>query len=363
MKLSLLRNRIFDLFGYCITCVLVVAQFPQKIFVFRRALFLVLAMTGSFLPMIQARVYPTLFLHGLHAGPLQAAKYIHKHIASATGETILSRWAINVLSEPLVAPVFGEISLRNRKTDSYSKRVVCGITFLLDKKVLGYEVQEKASSTGFTLAGRGLNIFNNNFGQQADLDVIKLAYETHKQAYPDDKMLVWGCSRGAAAACTFICTESDAADHIQLVVLEGCFDSSVSVIEKRFKRFGKGGIKRIKKFFEKRTYWRQNGISPLAVLDKWPDNVPVLFVTSRKDTVVPMECAINCAKKLKALKPNLDVYLLVLENSSHSGYAIDNYADRVLYENVVNAFYQKYGWKHDAIKAALGSCDLEKIKL
>lgn len=336
----------------------------MKLSLLRNRIFLALAIMGSFLPMVQAKVYPTLFLHGLHAGPLQAAKYIHKHIASATGETILSRWAINVLSEPLVAPVFPEISLRNRKTDSYSKSVVCGITNLLDKKVLGYEVQEKTSSTGFTLAGRGLSIFNNNFGQQADLDVIKIAYETHKNAYPDDKMLVWGCSRGAAAACTFVCTESaDVADHVQLVVLEGCFDSSVSVIEKRFKRFGKSGIKRIKSFFEKRTQWRQKGISPLAVLDKWPDNVPVLFVTSRKDSVVPMECAVNCAKQLKKFKPNVNVYLLVLENSSHAGYAIDNYADRVLYENVVNAFYKKYGWKHDAVKAALGSSDLEKIKL
>lgn len=336
----------------------------MKLSLLRNPIFLVLVIMSSFAPMVQAKVYPTLFLHGLHAGPLQAAKYIHKHTASATGETILSRWAINVLSEPLVAPVFGEISLRNRKTDSYSKSVVCGITYLIDKKILGYEVQEKTSSTGFTLAGRGLNIFNNNFGQRADLDVIKLAYETQKNSYPDDKMLVWGCSRGAAAACTFVCTEStDVAHHVQLVVLEGCFDSSVSVIEKRFKRFGKGGIKRIKSFFEKRTYWRENGISPLAVLDRWPDNVPVLFVTSRKDTVVPMECTINCAKKVKELKPNVDVYLLVLENASHAGYAIDNYADRVLYENVVNAFYQQYGWKHDAVKAALGSRELEKIKL
>jgi alpha-beta hydrolase superfamily lysophospholipase len=216
---------------------------------------------------------------------------------------------------------------------------------------------------GPTLAGRGLHIFKNNFGQQADLDVLQLAYEKHKKSNPDHKMLIWGCSRGAAVACTFVCTESaDTANHVQLVVLEGCFESSASVIEKRFKRFGKRGVERIKKFFEKRTGWRENAISPLAVLDQWPDNVPVLFVTSRKDTVVPMECTINCVKQLKACKPNTDIYLLVLKNSSHSGYAFDDAGDRALYENVLHAFYNKHGWKYDERKAALGMRHLEKCK-
>lgn len=324
------------------------------------------AILGAFLPFLssaeQGSGYPTLFCHGLHGGPVQAAKYIPKHTA-LTGETINSPHATEFLSEPLCAPVFPEVSLRNTKTDSRRKTAVCKILGAFDKKMFGYQI-EPLATPGLTLAGRGLCIFKNSFAQQPDLDVLASAYKKHHQENPNHKMLLWGCSRGAAAACTFACTHAaEVAQQVQLVVLEGCFDSSVSVIEKRFKRFGKRGIAQIKKFFEKNTQWRENGISPLAVLDKWPDNVPVLFVTSRKDTVVPMECTINCAKKLKELKPNTDVYLLILNKSSHSGYVFDDPADRALYDVVVHAFYQKYGWKHDPAKAALGAAKLERIKL
>ncbi len=309
-----------------------------------------------------SRAYPTLFCHGLHAGPVQAAKYIPKHTALLTGEIIVSPHATDFLSEPLAVPVFPEINLRNKKTDSYAKSFMCRLARKFDTKIYGYQIEE--SKTGdLSFAGRGFNIFKNNFGQQPDQDVLKMAYEAHKKAH-HDKMLVWGCSRGAAAACTFMCTQAhDTKEHVQLVVLEGCFESSVSVIEKRFKRFGTKGVNAIKRFFEKRTDWREQGLSPLAVLDKWPENVPVLFVTSRKDTVVPLECTVACAKKLKELKPHVEVYLLILNNSSHSGYVFDDPADRALYEHVIHAFYKKYNWRYDPRKAALGQVQLERIKL
>lgn len=306
--------------------------------------------------------YSTIFSHGLHAGPLQLSKYTPRYASLETGELILSSRALNLLHGPISAPSFPEISMRNTRLKvGLWTRFMYRMTAFMDSWMYGYKIEKVAS--GPTLSGRSLSIFQHNFGQYADLDVLKKSYQEHIRLYPDSAVLMYGCSRGAAVTATFVCHEAhDAAQHVRLVVLEGCFDSSVSVIQERYSWLGKRFVAWVKRFFERNTLWREDGPSPLSSIAHWPDTIPVLFITSEKDKEVPMRCTRNLVAALKKHKPNVDVYLLVLKKSRHSTYAFDNQQDRTMYDNVVNAFYKKYGFICDESKAEAGCVLLEKIK-
>jgi hypothetical protein len=84
-----------------------------------------------------------------------------------------------------------------------------------------------------------------------------------------------------------------------------------------------------------------NGHSPISLVDSFPEGIPAVFITSKLDRSVPPEGTIKLAKKLAERKKN-DVYLLVLEASSHSGYMMDNPEDAKKYLSFMHALYKKY---------------------
>jgi hypothetical protein len=309
--------------------------------------------------------FSTIFCHGLDAGPLQAAKYIKEHVTSQTGEKIISPQAIEILHAPITAPCMSEIMLRDLKKDNYRslsavwKQSVAAVVAYLRKKQFGIKV-ERNSANPITLDGHGLNVFANNIGQQADQEKLKTAYDNHVMQYPEHTRIMYGCSRGAAATFSFICLNKPA---IKAAILEGCFDSVPGVIEQRFKWIvGKKGLPFVETLLTKLTSWNKAGIEPIKVAHQWPAEVPVLFITSHKDKEVPIACTKNLINELKKQVPQAKVYLLELQHSSHPRYAFDHPEDRIMYENVVHAFYQKYGITCDEAKAAAGAQFLQEYQ-
>ena len=90
-------------------------------------------------------------------------------------------------------------------------------------------------------------------------------------------------------------------------------------------------------------------------------NVPVLFITSKKDTRVPAHSTKNLCTAL-CNAGYQDIYLLELENSHHSGYMKDP-QDAAKYQSVVHAFYKKYGLSHNIEYAQQGITLLEDCKV
>lgn len=305
--------------------------------------------------------FSTIYTHGLDSGPTQAAKYIPEHITWLTGETVTCTDGVNVLFEPITAPAMSEINMRNTDTDkwySFFKQITCKITALIGLKAYGISVKQ-CSQPGLTLAGHGLSLSLKNIGQDADLAKLKAAYEEHKNNYTQERIM-YASSNGAATTCTFICEEHP---DIKAAVLEGCFDSVSNTITERYEwLLGKRGVSCAESLLQKITSWRKDGISPISVVNKWPAHVPVLFITSLKDTIVPAACTKNLVKELKENVPQALVYLLVLKNSRHPCYVFDDAQDKELYENVVHAFYKTYGIPYDAAKAERGMPHLEAIK-
>jgi len=87
------------------------------------------------------------------------------------------------------------------------------------------------------------------------------------------------------------------------------------------------------------------GHSPAKLVDSFPENVPAIFVTSKKDVSVPAEGTIKLAHALADKKKN-DVYLLVLENSCHTWYVSDDPKDSQNYLSLVHTAYKHYGMAH-----------------
>ncbi len=109
-------------------------------------------------------------------------------------------------------------------------------------------------------------------------------------------------------------------------------------------------------------------------MTRFPEGTPVIFITSEIDNSVPCEGTIRLANELASQKKNdvylqllvvglLDIYLLVLKNSSHPKYMIDDAQDTEDYLALIHAAYKAYGlphipWHADNGKELLSQCKL-----
>jgi hypothetical protein len=127
---------------------------------------------------------------------------------------------------------------------------------------------------------------------------------------------------------------------VKLVVLEACFDSVSSAAHNSGLFFG---WQKLEKTFVKKlsalTQFKDEGIAPIKLIADFPEQVPVLFVTSKKDHIVPIDSVskVVCALRQRGKNP---VYMLVLEHSSHPKYMMDDKKDTENYRDCLHALYK-----------------------
>lgn len=145
--------------------------------------------------------------------------------------------------------------------------------------------------------------------------------------------------------------------EVVLAIFEGAIDSIDNIISNRGKRlFPNESLRNVATSvvysgLTMFTSFERNGISPLSCVDKYPTNLPTVFVTSKIDTVVPYENTLNIAQVLADRGKN-DVYLIVLPNSRHENYPLG--PDRHYYAAVLHAIYRRYKLHHDPVFADVG---------
>jgi hypothetical protein len=145
--------------------------------------------------------------------------------------------------------------------------------------------------------------------------------------------------------------------------LEGCFDSLDGLAPVRWPWLYRiGGFSLASSILEKMTSYERSGISPISSVAKFPQDVPVLFITSKVDREVPYVCAEHLAKAL-VQAGHKQVYFLSLNHSSHVGYMCDDKDDKALYEKVVHALYQKLNLPYIPSLAEQGKDLLEQYHL
>jgi hypothetical protein len=193
--------------------------------------------------------------------------------------------------------------------------------------------------------------------QEDDIRCLRLAFEAHQERFPDNPVIMFGDSRGAATTFNFIACHKP---PIAGAILEGIFDEVPHAI-KHCLRWSKKSATTQKCFnwLLKKCVWQYNpdGPSPLSYVDQIPLDVPLLLVTSLIDEIVPHQCTMRLYCRLKA-RGHQKVRLLVLEKSSYECYMVG--AERDRYEAVVHAFYRSCDVDYDVARADKGQADFEQ---
>lgn len=278
-----------------------------------------------------------------------------------TGEIISFKSGGNVIGYPHTAVLFPEINTKKPTKFTLNpitacmnsvRRVIFPIAeYYFSKK---YEISwtENPSSSS-TVANYLPQPWSTNLAQKKDIQTLKRHFEKHSKQHPNTNIVLYGDSRGAATIFNFIALHKPA--HVKAAVLEGIFDSIPHVI-KHFLYDDKNP------FIEKQLYtlfsmlvrkYRHDGITPRTCAEIITDDIPLLFIISLKDGLISAQNTFWLYKRLKQ-RGHTNIHLLVLKNSAHPAYMMDDPRDRRVYETTVHAFYRHYGLPHNAEKAAQG---------
>lgn len=327
----------------------------------------------------------TLYFPGMGSSTqTQLLKYTGGRVMTATtGEKM---WCtgrnnllpLNVIYSPHLGPEIKDVNLH--PFDSFSamfnpiKVIASSITWASNWRN-GFHFISPPSANAESVAFHTPNLSQVNIGQEIDMDAHRKKYDSWlEKEGREEGLILWGVSRGTAA--TFCAHAKEKYPEVKLVVLEGAIDSVQAVISKRVSNIFKsdsvstqvtGMINSGFSFFNRWNLiqYRQDGPSPLKSVADFPEGVPVVFITSKMDKEVPSTNTENIARSL-ADKGKNDVYLLILERSSHPNYMFDDLDDRNTYETFIHAIYKKYHLKHDPLLAKKGEklipeCTLHEV--
>lgn len=325
------------------------------------------------------RPFNTIFYQGNASSQTQVLKYIgNDKVVATTGQTM---WCtgrnnlkpINIATNVIFTPEIADVNLK--PFDSYLSYlnpinwVASGTTYLCNRRN-GFQF-ETLSAVPESVVYHVPLFKNISIGQRTDIESHKKRYQ-HWLASKDrhDIAVFLGVSRGTAA--TFCALAEENYEKAQLVILEGAIDSVENVIENRAKKLlhpylapkAKNTITSAFRFFKDHNIMQYDpdGPSPLKYVDRFPENIPVVFITSKADAIVPRENTERIARALADRGKN-EVYLLILERSSHPNYMFDDEIDRKTYQNFIHAIYEKYDLQHNPKYAARGRHLLDQCLL
>lgn len=163
-------------------------------------------------------------------------------------------------------------------------------------------------------------------------------------------MILYGVSRGAAT--TFASLANYQYSNVKLCVLEGV-PSSMNGIFKSYayhRDFGKQLYHHLGTRILGHQHQTDKAHQARAYVDRFPNDVPLVIISSIKDETVPHENSIRlalrvAAKRIKTQKGGQNiapVYFLQLDKVRHNAYGTHNTDDALRYQSFMHAVYQKH---------------------
>lgn len=208
-----------------------------------------------------------------------------------------------------------------------------------------------------------LSPFSTCVGQEDDLEQLHSVCKNHTH------IIAAGCSRGAGAIISYLGIYKPT--NILGAVIESPFDHTSNVIHYIADQIN---IHK-QSFIDKITgllapNHKPDGIQPIDHVSDISKDIPLLFICSTKDRVIPLPCCINLYKK--AIESgHTKVHILITQHGAHGLITISS--DGTMMRNVIHAFYKEYGLPHNeqwahAGKERFKQCqptveELERLKL
>jgi len=298
----------------------------------------------------------TVYYQGLYCSQTQLSKYTGKKgFIGTTGERVFCTKGADIIKNPFIGCEIGEVRLRNMKEWNFNP--VVKVQQLLTGAIhwkFGMVVENSGSHE--TLSAHSISISDMTVAQETDIASHKKRVDMLPVDTKDQGIILYGASRGAATTFNSLCVHKYS--NVKLAIFEGCFYDVDGVFQFRYGFLAKPFYNTLQTF----TKHKGEGHSPGKLVNDYPEGVPSVFLTSKRDKSVPPEGTIRLAKELAARNKN-DVYLLELHKSSHSGYMFDDAEDTKKYLSLIHAIYKKYNLPYIELYAANGKELLEKSKL
>jgi hypothetical protein len=186
-----------------------------------------------------------------------------------------------------------------------------------------------------------LNVPLTSFAQRNDQAQLRAALMS-KPLELDRTTIIAGTSRGASTVlCTMSQMPREQQDRIGLVILEGAFDTVPNIARARFgPNFGSF----ITWVLTWATFYDPAAPTPLDLAKSFPAKVPVAFITSKADAVVPMAHTLALRDAVVRARDGdtTHVHTLILEKSGHSFYSNQDLGDQTLYREFMDSLYRSY---------------------
>lgn len=281
-------------------------------------------------------------------GPEQAVKYVSGGTLILPDFNISTTRNIEVIDPQRVSVVsFAEIGC---------KHVSFGFLDALYNSIITSRNKAHMKKNGVilhTFPSYRIHLSSMNFGQWLDLEKLKTAFSYHEQQF-SDTTIAYGVSRGAGCLFNALALRTIPVASFKGVILEGCFDAIEHVLDTTTtqflhnlpKSFLKNGFKSVYKKYDSK------GPRPIDLVEKYPLDIPTLFITSFNDRLVSPQLTINLFNQLKKLG-HKSVYLAILQHSPHREY-MKHEKDRSMYQAAVHAFYKICGIEHNSQWAQQG---------
>jgi hypothetical protein len=265
----------------------------------------------------------TVFAQGNTSPRAQCAKYTKSGI-NIFGKQVTMKEANDIIYNPFVYPELNDVGYYW----SWNPLHIISKLFSLLKIYYFQSTNETVHHIHFT---------ELNVAGREDVTQLQHAIRNSKKQHPDKNIVLFGTSRGAANALVSISTYPGDKKDVALVILEAPFDTVPSVLKYQWSFLSPVVIYLLKTFAK----YDPNYITPLEAIDSFPLDIPIVFVTSEVDKIVPSYLTQNLIDKIKErCHPN--VHHLSLENSGHSSMSLGNSDDQKRYVKFMHDIYDQY---------------------
>ena len=296
---------------------------------------------------------PTYFLFspGLFQNETAICRYC-TYYCSSEKDYFICEHATNLINACHCTAInFAEIFFKIQDNESYSVRLMSDIvsrllTIMRNIRHFSNPIYKIRSSCNNQPLHHMINIKRVNVGQECDIDLLSKYYDdVVNRLAPQQAVVLYGFSRGAVTIFNFLCTKyrEKADKRVGAVVLEACFDTFKNSLYHVFPTGKKLGLcdTILQVFCLLFPEYKVNGMEPRDMLGRFPHDIPILFVTSKKDEIVPFYSVKNLYKRLR-FNGYSNVYYCELNDSSHSRYTATSACDVERYTSAVHSFYRQY---------------------
>lgn len=267
--------------------------------------------------------YTWLFAAGINSYLSQLTKYCNKVNFMKGGKmhTIKFPHTEKIIDENYECVKFSEIDTdysSHSLFENFLARMICNIKHSYNN----------ISSNGYYYF---IDIKKLNIGQEEDIKKIHEHYQNIETKY----VIGYGVSRGAMALINWVgkCKPK----KIKALILEGT-PTDLNTIEKHslewYNKIYYMGVKFILPYIS--SYNPNSYYSKANVLDL-PKDLPILFITSLNDKMVPYNCTLEMYNNLLN-NGYTRCKIVILKKPHHDNYLTDNEEDRITYLSEVNNF-------------------------